>query len=289
MGELIRNIREIKLGNETLMIEENEGYSASQGKLIHIQNRDFRYLLTEKAFVQLLATILRAKEEKDYYKSTYPRVSEKERSRTFVPDTGEAGKTAARFARHFENKGIRYRFVESGAQFATFLVNSEDQKKFAGAMKKLRGVRKLPHVFGKEQGYEFLYQMRPFELYLHDGIFIEVYFQVPCMSLTPKTWIPLDRRIQRRAWEQNEKKNGYCVLDPVTFYIYRLCWAVFRRGFFSDHDKEILNRYEDALADPAMKELLDVVFFGFTPSLTALLKDRKYDSVIDEYYRFDQY
>jgi len=289
MGELIRNIKEIQLGNESLMIEENEGYSAKQGKLIHIQNSDFRFLMTEKAFMQLLATILRAKEEKDYYKSTYPRVSEKEKNRVFSEDTGKAWKLAVRFAGLFEKKNIRYRFMESGEQFITFLINSEDHRSFSAAMKRLRGVRKMTHVFGKEQGYEFLYQMRPFELYSYDGMFIEVYFQIPCMSLTPKTWIPLDRRIQKRAWEKEEKRNGCSVLDPVTFYIYRLCWAVFRRGFFSDYDKKILDRYEDALEDPAMKELLDVVFFGFAPRMISLLADKQYDSVMDEYYQFDQY
>ena len=42
MGELLREIHPIKLGNEELMVELNEGGNASTGKIIHIQNKHFR-------------------------------------------------------------------------------------------------------------------------------------------------------------------------------------------------------------------------------------------------------
>lgn len=289
MGELIRNIREIQLGNETLMVEENEGYSARQGRLIHIQNRAFRYLMTEKSFIQLLTTILRAREEKNYYKANFPRVQEEERLRVFEEKNDRTDAAVRSLAEAFRRLGLRFRLVDCGARFVTFLIHSDDYESWRKAMNGLPDFKKKKHVFGPSMGYEFLYQMRPFELYQAGTIYAEFYFQLPCMSLTPHTWIPLDRKIQRRVWEQSHTENGIPVLDPVSSCIYRLCWAVFYRGFFSEHDRHMLNTYSDALNDEAMPELLQTVFFKFAPRMLELLRTRSYDAVIPEYYAFDRY
>ena len=289
MGELIRNIKEIKIGGETLMIEENEGYSAKQGRLIHIQNSDFRYLLTEKGFMQLLTTILRAKEEKEYYRSRYPGRSSEGKSAAFAAATPKTKALGRKLGAFFEKNRVRYRFVESGERFLTFLIHPEDHAALKKALENVHTLKKQKHIYGKAMGYEFLYQMRPFELYSYADIYIEFYFQVPCMSLTPKTWIPLDRKLQKRAWEQDKRRGSLKVLDDVTYYIYRLCWAVFNRGFFSQHDREVLDEYAGALNDPQMDELLQVVFFGYTAHLLELLAAREYDRVIPDYYSFDQY
>ena len=60
MGEKIRDIHPIKIGNSSLMIELNEGYTASEGRLIHIQNKKFRYLLRESDFYHLSSMVMRA-------------------------------------------------------------------------------------------------------------------------------------------------------------------------------------------------------------------------------------
>ena len=289
MGELIRNIREIQLGNETLMVEENEGYSAHQGRLIHIQNRDFRYLMSEKSFIQLLTTILRAREEKNYYKANFPRVREEERLRHFEKKNERTDAVVGSLAAAFQRSGLRFRLVDCGARFATFLIHSDDFQRWRNAMNGLKDFKKTKHVFGPSMGYEFLYQMRPFELYRTGDFYAEFYFQLPCMSLTPKTWIPLDRKIQRRVWEQHRTEAGIPVLDSVCACIYRLCWAVFYRGFFSEKDRAGLDACPDALEDPALPELLKAVFFQFAPRMLELLRARDYDAIIPEYYAFDQY
>lgn len=289
MGELLRNIREIRIGSETLMVEENEGYSARQGHLIHIQNRDFRYLMTEKSFIQLLATILRAREEKNYYKANFPHVREEERLRRFEEKNDRTDAVVRSLSEAFQRIGLRFRLVDCGARFITFLIDDDDFQSWQKLMKSLPDFRRTKHVFGTSMGYDFLYQMRPFELYQAGEIYTEFYFQLPCMSLTPKTWIPLDRKIQRRVWEQHCTEGGIPVLDSVSACIYRLCWAVFYRGFFSEHDSLMMNALSDALEDAAFPDLLRSVFFQFAPRMLELLQTRNYDAIIPEYYAFDQY
>ena len=60
MGEKIRDVYPITLIGSKLMVELNEGYSKQQGRVIHIQNNKFRYLLKEKDFYTLSSNILRA-------------------------------------------------------------------------------------------------------------------------------------------------------------------------------------------------------------------------------------
>ena len=137
MGELIRNIREIQLGNETLMVEENEGYSAHQGRLIHIQNRDFRYLMSEKSFIQLLTTILRAREEKNYYKANFPRVREEERLRHFEKKNERTDAVVGSLAAAFQGSGLRFRLVDRrGADRSLGMAA-------AGGGKRARGLRQV--------------------------------------------------------------------------------------------------------------------------------------------------
>jgi hypothetical protein len=68
MGEKIKDIKSIDVSGTKLMIELNEGYTEKEGRLIHIQNDKFRYLLKERDFLKLSGTILRAKAELDYLK-----------------------------------------------------------------------------------------------------------------------------------------------------------------------------------------------------------------------------
>lgn len=63
MGELIRKVAEIQLGNETLMIELNESTSNTGYKDIHIQNEKFRLCLPQDEFMQMAACILLAQKQ----------------------------------------------------------------------------------------------------------------------------------------------------------------------------------------------------------------------------------
>ena len=286
MGEKIRDLHKITFGNSDFMIELNEGYNKSDGKLIHVQNTHFRYLLKEKDFLNLAATILRAKTEMDYIKSHPPikqellpnRLEKSERVNDFTISVSEL----------FSKNKINYRLIETGNKLCTYLIDP-NQYDETHLILTNNQYEKLEHPYGNLFGYQFLYQMKEFELYEKKDVFLEIYFQLPCMSLTPKTWIPLDRSIQKYAWEKSVTESNIFILDDLTYYIYRLCWAIFKDGFFSNRTIFELEKRVYVLQEKNLKDLMETVFFRYTNTLITLLKNKEYDEIIPGYYRFSAY
>lgn len=63
MGELIRKVSEIKLGNDTFAVELNESTTDTGYKDIHIQNDKFRLSIPQNEFMQMAACVLLAEKQ----------------------------------------------------------------------------------------------------------------------------------------------------------------------------------------------------------------------------------
>lgn len=68
MGEWIRDLNKIKIGDSELLIEENKGTHPGAKFDIHIQNKHFRLNITEKDFCKIACCILYATENLKHYK-----------------------------------------------------------------------------------------------------------------------------------------------------------------------------------------------------------------------------
>lgn len=286
MGELIKNLHPITLGKEELMVELNEGGSKETGKIIHIQNKDFRLELWEKDFLRLSATVLRAKSELDHLKA-------KERNRQYPVIKGGAAeadadtlKITGEFCAALAKAGITYRVADMTKELVTLVVAPENRELFMKTAKKIRGVKRKPHPSGILFGYKYLYKMKPFRMFEMKGVYIQVFFQLPCYSLTPKTWIPLDRAIQARVWSEGQVKDGISMLDDVSAYIYRLCLAVFKKRGFNERDVRYFDANVAVTGDAAYAELMKKVFFSYSEKITEDLKERKYDTLLAGYYGY---
>lgn len=293
MGELIRNLKEIRLGQDRFMLELNEGYSKSRGQIIHIQNKDFRYVLTEKDFLHLSAVILKAKDNMDYFKNKEIQTLESEKAEDIGPvenDLIETPTEVLSIAELFEKKGIQYRIIENRKGLTSLIVKPCDAKNAYQLLCNQKSATEVKHVLGTFFGYRFLYQMTPFKLFKVEDTYIEVFNQLPCMSLTPKTWIPLDKSVQAYIWNhQYRDENGCLSLDDITHYIYRLTWAIFKRQHFNGADLYFLEDNIDVLDDVNFKALMEKVFFNYTDELITELKNRNYGSIILNYYKFSNY
>lgn len=289
MGEKIRDLHSIKIGSSELMIELNEGNTKAEGHLIHVQNKHFRFLAREKEFMELAATILRAFSEMKYYKTTGWKKAQVPEIGTIRPADEETKKACRKVADKLNEAQIEYRLVDMSRRRVTWIIRPEDKKRYRELLEKEPSFVKQEHPYGKTFGYTFLYQMYPFELFEVDGVYQEVYFQLPCMSLTPKTWVPLDRMIQGRTWAQREERGGILQLDEICRYIYRLCYAVFKKNRLAENDREMLEQAEAVLEQPEFRQCMEMVFFGFTEDLIGYLKERRFDEIIPAYYAFDKY
>ena len=63
MGELIRKVSELKIGNETFAVELNECTTDTGYKDIHIQNDKFRLNVPQNEFMQMAACVLLAQKQ----------------------------------------------------------------------------------------------------------------------------------------------------------------------------------------------------------------------------------
>ena len=70
MGELIRKVSELKIGNETFTVELNECTNDTGYKDIHIQNDKFRLNVPQNEFMQMAACVLLAQKQLKLIKQT---------------------------------------------------------------------------------------------------------------------------------------------------------------------------------------------------------------------------
>lgn len=288
MGEKIRDIRPIKIGNTSLMVELNEGYSASQGRLIHIQNKKFRYLLTEQDFYHLSAMVLRSWSEFSYIKNKRieQRQGDEFRKRDVI--SSETDAVVRTISRDFEKEGIEYRILDVQDKLITVIVKEDSliaAQSYLG-----KRMKQFYHPFGSINQYKFLYQMNPFLMYKdEDDRAVEVFCQLPCASITPQTWIPLDRKVQGHLWATTSIINGIKWADVMCRYIFHLCWAIFHNMGFSPFSKTFLRENRECLNSDEMTEMLSLVFFNYTSDLVNSLRAEDFESIIPNYYSFIGY
>ena len=287
MGEKIRDIHPIRIGKSSLMIELNEGYTASQGRLIHIQNNKFRFLLKEVDFHRLSSMVLRAWSEFDFVKS---QKIEQKKEKEFIHRDKVSEDTIYKMkhiAQMMQSNNIEYRVLDVQDKIITIIVKEEDLKKYKSVIKR-NGGKSMSHPYGKDYGFRFIYQMVPFLLYKYEDLYLEIYSQLPCASLTPYMWLPLDRKIQKEIWSSSAQEE-VMMCNIKCQYIYHLCWAIFFNKGFSPFAVSFLKNNKSILEDPLMKELLSVVFFNYTESLISQIESDRFDTIIPNYYSFIEY
>lgn len=291
MGEIIKNLHSIKIGSETLMIELNEGYFKDQGRLIHIQNPHFRYQISEKDFLIMSSEILRSRREMEYVKSdTY--IKKITPKHAVYTDATEKTQIAEKeIASLLKSKGIDYRLISDGENFFTLLINPKCKDDFLALIcDKKRNIVEIDHPYTEKAGYIYLYQMDPFKLYTYEDIYMEVYFQLPCRSLTDKTWIPLDKTIQKYIWNNLTcNEDGLLLLDTFDKIIFYITWSVFNTHCFSDISKSYIDSNIEFTYKPVFSTLLKSVFFNYSDQLICMLQSGEYDSIIEHYYKYKLY
>lgn len=289
MGEKIRDLQKIRLGNSELLVELNEGYTKAQGHVIHLQNEFFRYLLTEKDYLRLTAEILRSKSELDYYKKNFPKCRKEEEFFSIEQVTNSNVEDFEEVVSLLQKNAIEYRIINKYRDKVTLIINNKHYDKYKSVFAKNKQMKFLQHPQGSFFGYIFLYQMRSFELFRYKSVFFEVYFQLPCMSIAPKTWVPLDLCIQESVWKDSLLKENIYYMSYTPLLIYLLCVGIFEDYGFSKDTKKLLVGLFIKIDNDILKNYVEKVFFAYSDNLMQLLIEEKYDDIIESYYTFSDY
>lgn len=288
MGEKIRDIHKIRIGRSELMVELNAGSSKPGGRIIHIQNDKFRYELTENEFYHFAGMILRSWAEFRYVKEHGTDHLKPVSLKAREPVSHRTQNLLNDVASQLEAVSMDYRVLDVQDKMVTMMLHHDDRTKLNEILKS-RKFKPCIHPMGKKSGYRFLYRMDEFLLYKYDGVYLEVFFQLPCASLTPKTWMPLDMSIQTRLWEQKSRQDNMLWVDELNQYIFHLCWVIFVNNGFSPYEKGFLIAHKDVLDDLEFTRLASLVFFKFTPDLVRLLREDRFDDILPLYYQFSNY
>jgi hypothetical protein len=187
-------------------------------------------------------------------------------------------------------EAIEYRIIKPGPGDGrlTLLIKNKFYDKFNHIMKSNK-YRKLYHPYGKLYQYRFLYQMNEFQLFYKQKQFMEIFFELPCMSLSPYTWIPLDILIQNSIWTERFKIDDALCLDEMNHYIFTLTWVIFMKKTFDETDIIYFNEKKHLLDMELLIQKLNAIFFKYTPQLISMLKEEKYPAIRQHYIAYSNY
>lgn len=169
------------------------------------------------------------------------------------------------------------------------LVHPEDYNRYLELIKE-SGHKVLP---GESYKYYFVYKMNNDIYSLKDDLYIHAYDKLSCVSFTNMglSKIPLDKEIQNSIWKTKrwDPDNNWWIMEDSIILLYLLTRSIFdKKKFRMRYIKEIEKRRE-YLEDDKFIKLSSLVFFKFTDILLKLVKEKKYNKILNEYKCFIDY
>ncbi|MBQ8678844.1 MAG: hypothetical protein IJ530_03680 [Treponema sp.] len=181
-----------------------------------------------------------------------------------------------------------------GGKDLDILVHPDEITRFAKLMSE-NGFFYRIHPFGTEHGWKFAYGLEKHQFWQKKNspkvFYIDVCFCLCVKSLTPKTWVPLDEKLNSRIWENQVWDNELSCpcLDEKTLFVYLFARSVFdKRGFSEKYIAEIEKR-KDLIDDTEIRDLLSCIFYNFTDQLIQLAKNGKYGEIFSKFLTFKDY
>ncbi len=148
---------------------------------------------------------------------------------------------------------------------------------------------------GKLNGWQFLYGLDEYQFWklkhYRKDFYIDASFALSCKSIAPYAWIPLDKKLQKRVWENRKWNNKLStwMMDSETQIVYYFVRCVFDKScFIKNYVMEIESLFDIVDMD-IVKELLSTVFFKFTNRLIEMAENGDYDNIRNYYLAFDKY
>ena len=93
------------------------------------------------------------------------------------------------FIWRLEGENIDYRIIDKTTDKMRVLLKHEDRNHVIRVLQENQ-FKSIEHFLSKANGYLYKYQLHEFEAYIKEKETIEIYYELPCMSLTPKIFLP---------------------------------------------------------------------------------------------------
>ncbi len=281
MGEKIKDLGQINIAGNEFTVELNEGYSKNEGKLIHIQNSKFRYLLSDKQFMIMATMILRANQEFHYLKKH-------NRNKKLIIKKSIKLESLKKSFNFNVIQDIDYRLVSYNDKVISLIIKKKDKENLKNILNKNKYM-KIDHPYNSSNGYIYLYKMDEFELFSNGKMLIEIFYQLPAKSLTKNNFMPLDLMIQNSIFTNNVIKNNIKILDIENKIIYILVCLFYNMGYLFDDDIRLIRQHIGVLDSKTFKEKMKLIFFNYSEQLIRMIKKEDYQGALDGYMNFNNY
>ncbi len=171
------------------------------------------------------------------------------------------------------------------------LVPAERLPHYFDVLKEL-GFTEVMHPQSSRAGWAFAYGAS--DCFMHadsSGLMVDVRCELCLKALEGNIWIPLERHINQRIWTTKvwDADNGCWRVNDALGFAYRAGRCVFDKSCFPLPYRADIRRLAEFLDDRETLEALRTIFFKFTPTLITMLREERYESIIDAYIAFREY
>ena len=188
-----------------------------------------------------------------------------------------------------KSQQINYRIIEKKDNKIVILCLKEEYFSIIEILQE-NGFTKKIHPWSKYYGYRYEYQLSELLLFSNnEGFEVEIFFELPCMSLTPKVLIPLDKVIQKKAWENPYTKENRYYMNKSVYTVYLITNAIFSNRLFKENECLWLIQNKGLLEDSQLYLMLNKVFFSFTDVLIEKIRKEQFVDIFECYITFCQY
>lgn len=297
MGKIIRNIGDIEICDSKFRIEENESVPISDNCSIHIQNENMRIEMCKGEFLQHCFGIIYANTQLQHIKDKTTRL---DRSITVIESDKICDDELFNLPENLlkEKKLILLSEITDritgfcNDSEILFLANKNDEDCISKFLYE-EGYQRIMHPYGKMAGYNLLYNISEFQCWKKSNkkTKLSIFFEMNCMSLMPKTFVPLSERIDFNArrnaiWDD---MYGCYRLNAVSETIFVLTRCIFMYGRFTKPSIDVLKKNMNGITMNDLKTELSDVFYSYTDRLIEMLLSEQYKGIVSDYIRYRGY
>lgn len=192
------------------------------------------------------------------------------------------------FIQELEKMNIDYRIIDKSANNIKILLKYENRDIILRILQENQ-FRNMEHFWGKAEGYVYKYQLHELEAYAKDRIIIEIYYELPCLSLTPKILLPLDQSIQRAAWNDENIIGKWKFLTEKVYMVFLIVQCVFFHNQFSSSDECYLLDRKEILRTKQIYLYLEKIFFSYTECVIDYMISGRFSDIYPNYIKFTNY
>ena len=148
-------------------------------------------------------------------------------------------------------------------------------------------------IVGESCKSYFLYQLRDDILLKKEDCYFHFFEALSCTPLTNmgRCKMALENDVQRYIWENRVwgSTNNWWIMDDISILLYLIVRSVFDKKCFKDKYIREIEKRVNYLENDSFYMMAKTVFWGFTPQIISLVKEKRYAEVLKEYLAYSNY